>query len=384
MTGPRVLLVLSAHASWSRGILRGFSSVAHERGWDLLHYYPGMSLHWLARMWRPAVTVLGPEVRAGSSTSDCAGIVLSVNDDLTSEGVPSVCLDEKQIARVALEHLRDRGLPCVTTFRFDESPFAMVREHAFRDAAMASAARVAAGWSPTGPLPQDAREDPATISSWLDGLPKPCGVFACCDAWALVVARYARALGLRVPEDVAILGVDNDATACELTVPPLSSVSVPWQRVGRQAAELVRAALSGEPLASRRVVIGPGPVVSRRSTDNLAIEDSLVARAVHWIHEHSDRALTVPSVARAVATSRRRLERRFHAILGRTVLQEIRRVRVETAKRLLSTTRHPLPHVAKLCGFSSAALLSVAFRKELGLPPGAYRRQVQGPPQDDG
>jgi len=344
VAGPRVLLVLSAHASWSRGILRGFSPVAHELGWDLLHYYPGTSLEWLGRTWKPAVTVLGPEVQGDWSASGDSGIVLSVNDDRTCGGIPSVCLDEVRIARAALEHLQDRGLRQVTTFRYDQSPFAVAREQAFREAATASGLRVSPGWRANGASAPCAHEDPATISSWLDRLPRPCGVFACCDAWALVVARYARAGNLRVPEDLAVLGVDNDATACELTVPPLSSVSVPWQRVGRQAAELARLALSREPIAGRRVVIGPGPVVTRRSTDALAIEDSLVARAVRWIHEHADRALTVPSVARAVATSRRRLERRFHAVLGRTVLQEIRRVRVETAKRLLSTTHYRLPH----------------------------------------
>jgi LacI family transcriptional regulator len=383
VSAPRILLVLSASATWSRGILRGFSAVAHEHGWGLLHYDPGTSLDWLVRTWKPAATVLGPVVQDDWRRHLGSGIVVSVNEDRTAEGVPSVCLDEAQIGRAALEHLRDRGMRFVTTFRFDKSPFAVAREQAFRDAASASGLGLAPAWWPEGANPAHPGEDPATIASWLVGLPRPCGVFACCDAWAAVVARYARAADLRVPEDLAILGVDNDATACELTVPPLSSVSVPWQRVGGQAAELVRLGLSREGLAGRRVVLGPGPVMTRRSTEALAIEDGLVARAVRWIHEHAGRELTVPSVARAAATSRRRLERRFHAVLGRTVVQEIRRVRVETAKRLLSMTRHRLAQVAKLSGFTNAALLSVAFRKEMGLPPGAYRRQVHGSQRDE-
>jgi LacI family transcriptional regulator len=375
--------LLGSSGAWSRGILRGFSTVAHEHGWNLLHYHPNADLDWLARAWAPVATVFGPEVHGAWPAALRSGIAVSVNADRSAEGIASVCLNEEQIARVALEHMRAKGLRQLTTFRFDESPFAVARESAFLKAAMESGARVVEGWWIDGADPSRAHEDPPAMVSSLRGLPKPCGVFACCDAWARVVARYARTADLRVPEDISIVGVDNDAIECELTAPPLSSVVVPWQGVGQQAAQLVRLALSGESIAGRQIVIAPTHVMIRRSSDALAIEDPFVARAVRWIHQHSNRTLTVPSVARAVGTSRRRLERRFHAVLGRTVVQEIRRVRVETAKRLLSTTGHDLAQIAKLSGFTNAALLSVAFRRELGLPPGAYRRRVQTSPSHD-
>jgi LacI family transcriptional regulator, galactose operon repressor len=351
--------------------------VAHEHGWNLLHYHPSADLDWLARAWAPVATVLGPEVRGPWPAALRSGIAVSVNADRTAEGVASVFVDDEQIANVALEHMRAKGLRQLTTFRFDESPFAVARESAFLKAARASGARVVEGWWIEGADPSRAHEDPAAMVSWLRELPKRCGVFACCDAWASVVARYARTADLRVPEDVSIVGVDNDAIECELTAPQLSSVVVPWQGVGQKAAQWVRLALSGESIAGGRFVVAPTHVMSRRSSDALAIEDAFVARAVHWVHQHSNRTLTVPSVARAVGTSRRRLERRFHAVLGRTVVQEIRRVRVEMAKRLLSTTGHDLAQIARLSGFTNAALLSVAFRRELGLPPGAYRRRLQ-------
>jgi len=266
----------------------------------------------------------------------------------------------------------------VTTFRYDAASFAVARVRAFQVAARARGARFVEGWWKPGVQPFHSDEDPVAMVSWLAQLPRPCGVFACCDGWASVVARYARAAELRVPEDIAIIGADNDVIECELTDPPLSSVTVPWQSLGRQAGQLVRAALAGQAIAGKRIVIGPGHVITRRSSDALAIEDPLVARAVRWIREHAQRALTVPSVARAAATSRRRLERRFHVVLGRTVVQEIRRVRVETAKHLLSTTNQDLTHIAKLSGFTNAALLNVAFRREVGVPPGAYRRRMKG------
>jgi LacI family transcriptional regulator len=139
----------------------------------------------------------------------------------------------------------------------------------------------------------------------------------------------------------------------------------------------VRAALAKQPIAGKRVVVSPIAVAGRRSSDVLAIDDVLVAKAVAWIREHADRRLTVPMVARAVGGGRQRLERRFRRALDRTVQEEIRRVHVETAMHWLTTTRVDMAEVAKRSGFTSASLLNVAFQRELGMPPGAYRRRVQ-------
>lgn len=384
MLVPRVLVVLGASGAWSRGILRGFTAAAHERGWNLIHYHPGADFDWLAREWAPDAVVLGPEVGGAWPAALRSALAVSVNADRTSAGVASVCVDEERVAALALEHLLAKGLRQLTVFRFDPSPFAVAREADFMRLAASSGARIVPGWWIEGAEPPRHHEDPRAMASWLRELPKPCGVFACCDAWARVVARYARTADLRIPEDVSIVGVDNDPTECELTAPPLSSVVVPWQTVGEQAAQLVAKALAGERIGGKRIVIAPVQVMTRRSSDALAIEDVIVARAVHWIHQHSTRALSVPSVARAAATSRRRLERRFHAVLGRTVVQEIRRARVETAKGLLSTTEDDLARIAHRCGFTSAALLSVAFRREVGVPPGAYRRRLRRSPPEEG
>jgi LacI family transcriptional regulator len=126
------------------------------------------------------------------------------------------------------------------------------------------------------------------------------------------------------------------------------------------------------------VLVKPVDVVVRRSSDAFAIENSLVSAAVAYIHEQAEGRLTVPLIANAIGVSRQRLERHFRRHLGRTVVEEIRRTRVEVARRLLSTTELPLPEIAKRSGFTNAALLSIAFRREVGVPPGAYRRYARG------
>jgi LacI family transcriptional regulator len=371
---PRVLIVLDSSAAWSRGILRGFARVAHEHGWAVLHCHPAANLDRLASELPPAAAVIGPTFSGPWPERLRQCVSVAINADRSAEGIASVCVDEAKIADLAVSHLLARGLRTLTTVRFDA--WAEGRERRFREAAARAGAQLEPNWSDVG-APTSMDNQPAAIMAWLSRLKQPCGIYACCDAWARVVARYAGAAGLRLPEDLALVGVDNDALECEIAAPPLSSVAVPWRMFGEAAAQLVREGLRGKPIAGTRVLVPPLDVVVRRSSDTFAIEDPLVAAAVNWIHGHVGRRLTVPSIATAISATRQRLERRFRRHLGRTVLEEVRRTRVEFARRLLSTTELPLIEIAKRSGFTNAALLSVAFRREVGVPPGAYRRRAR-------
>jgi LacI family transcriptional regulator len=385
MDRRRVLVVLGTTAEWSRGILRGFTQAARERDWTCLHYHPGSDLNWLIREWAPAAVVFGPDLSPGAIAQLAPATLVSVTVDRSAEGAASVCLDEEQIAALALEHLLAAGLRQVSTFRYDQSLFAVARERAFAERALAARARVVPGWGSARYTPAERSERPAAMVEWLRGLPKPCGIFTCTDGWGGVVARYARESGLRVPEDIALVGADNDALECGLISPPLSSVIVPWQEVGRSAETLVNLALSHQPVAGRRVVVSPIGVAARRSSHVLAIDDTLVAAAVAWIREHAARRLTVSMVARAVGSGRQRLERRFRRVLDRTIQDEIRRAHVDAARHLLETTSLSMTEVARRSGFTTASLLNVALRQECGMPPGAYRLRMQqqlGKPDD--
>jgi LacI family transcriptional regulator len=375
--GPRVLIILDTGAAWSRGVLRGFMSAANECDWTLLHYHTNMDVGWLADEWSPAAAVVGPELPAASLARLSPATLVSVTVDRSAQGVASVCVDEEAIAILALRHLLDTGVRQFSTFRYDESPFAVARERTFVAAARAAGARVAAGWGCHGARPEERVENPTAIIRWLRQLPKPCGIFTCTDSWGISVARYARAAGLRVPEDLALVGADNDVLECELISPPLSSVMVPWQELGRNAARLVQRALSGESIAGAREVLSPIAVMARRSSDVFSVSDPLVVKAVRWIRDNAGQRVTVDMVARAMGGGRKRLERRFRAALGRTVHDEIRRAHVDLAKGLLQTTGTSMVQVAKNSGFTNAALLSVSFHREVGMPPGLYRRRMQ-------
>jgi LacI family transcriptional regulator len=373
---PRVLVALDSSATWSRGILRGFARVAHEQGWTLLHYQPTANLESLAAELHPSAAVLGPPFH-GCWPERLRGCVsVAINADRAHEGIASVLVDEEKIADVAAEHFMTRGFRTLTTVRFEA--WGAGRERRFREAAARLGARLEPGWGADAATPVSSDERPAAFIAWLTALPKPCGIFTCCDAWGRMLAHYAYIAKLRVPEDVALLGVDNDIFECEITAPPLSTVAVPWRSVGERAARLVQRGLLGADIAGTREIVAPVDVVVRRSSDAFAIQDPLVAAAVAWIRDHMAMSLTVPTIAGALRVTRQRLERHFRRHLGRTIAEEIRRSRVEVARRLLLTSELTLTELAKRCGFTSPALLSVAFRREVGIPPGAYRRHARG------
>jgi LacI family transcriptional regulator len=339
MKAPRVLIVLSTEGGWARGILRGFMAAARERDWALSHYHPADNLDCLASDEPPMAAVIGPELGREAIARLAPATLVSVTVDRSPQGIASVCIDEENIAKLALDHLLAAGLRHVTTFRYDESPFAVARERAFIERARAARVEVAAGWGGQDFSQLDREENAPGMKAWLRSLPKPCGIFTCVDGWARPVSRYTREAGLRIPEDIALIGADNDELECELLSPPLSSVVIPWEGVGRSAAKLVRAALANEPVAGRRAVVSPIAVAARRSSDVLSIQDPFVASAVVWIRDHAESRLTVAMVTRAVGLSRQALDRRFRQALGRTVQEEVRRANAEAAGRAPLTTR---------------------------------------------
>ena len=373
---PRVLALLNTGTAWSRGVLRGFMSAAHERCWTVLHYPPPVDIMGLVEKFAPSAVLIGPDSGRVPDGHGMRVPIVSVALDLSANGIPSVCPDEERIGVLALEHILGTGLRQVSTFRLDGSQFGVARSRGFITRAREAGVRVAVGWGSEEAPPLWRGEDPEGIVNWLHALPKPCGLFTCADHWARIVSRYVRLAGLRVPDDIALIGVDNDAVECQLLAPPLSSVMVPWQELGAHAARIVQRVLSGEQSDRKRWVTPPVGVAARRSSEVLAIEDVLVARAVRWLRQNAHQRLNVPMVAEAVGGGRKRLERHFRRVLGRTVQEEIRRARVEMAKGLLGTTRASLAEVAKQSGFSTAALLSIAFKREAGMTPGAYRRRV--------
>jgi LacI family transcriptional regulator len=215
-----------------------------------------------------------------------------------------------------------------------------------------------------------------SLGKWLMSLPKPLGVMAANDNRARHVLEACRASGIRVPQDVAVIGVDNDELLCQLSSPPLSSVEQGAKRIGYNAAALLDQLMCGNKPPQGRFVIDPSGIIIRESTDVLAIDDPAVARAMAFIQEHAFDGINVPDVVSATAISRSGLETRFGRALGYTVRTAIRQVQLERARRLISDTNLPLKQVAANTGFRSVQHMTTLFGKAFGRSPAKYRETV--------
>ncbi len=301
--------------------------------------------------------------------------VVDVSAERFASEFPRVSIDNVTVARLAAEHLSGKGFG---HFAFcGDARFLWSRQRGtefkrrLAEAGQRSLdfkARAASGRAPGSDA--ENRE----IAEWLAKLPKPVGVFACYDGRAQQVLEACQLLGLHVPDEVAVLGVDNDEVLCELCSPPLSSVQPNARRTGYEAAALLARLMRGEKVeAAMTRFVEPVRVVERQSSDVVSVGDPKVAAALKFIRQHACEGVDVSDVLRAVPMSRTLLERKFKALLGHSPHRQLVQAKVERAKHLLVESEVSIAVVAELAGFESASYLSVVFRRETGESPYAYR-----------
>ncbi|OAI51793.1 XylR family transcriptional regulator [Planctomycetaceae bacterium SCGC AG-212-F19] len=305
--------------------------------------------------------------------------VVNLNDVYSDLGLPLIESDNHAIGRLAAEHLLERGFRQFGFCGFTGHEWSRKRGEGFRE-------RLGkAGYAPVvyespwgGPNAHPWEQEQTAIGQWLSALPRPAGVLACNDMRGQHVLDACQRVHLGVPEDVAVIGVDDDVLLCELCDPPLSSVVPNPERIGFEAAVLLDRLMAGEKPPTREWRIEPLGVTARQSTDVLAIDDIHVAAALRYIREHACHGATVPDVLAQVPLSRTILERRFRKYLGRSPQAEIRTVQLKRVKQLLAETDLRLERIAELAGFEHPEYMSVVFKRATGETPGAYRRQAQG------
>ena len=287
--------------------------------------------------------------------------------------VPAVIADNVAVGRAAAQYFLDLGFTEMGYFGTRPTMYRNQRLEGLRLVAEAAGATVyeydVAEWRH---LPGEA------LHHWLGHLPKPVGVFAVEDASAVAVANACRDLDLAVPEQVAILGVDNDEHLCRMATPPLSSIDHGARRIGLEAAALLERMLAGAPAPTEPLLVEQVQIVTRQSTDTLAIRDPRVAAAVRFIRERACEGAEVADVLRAVSGARRTLEAAFRKTLGRSILQELTRVRVERAKTLLAQTDLAMPEICESAGVSYPSRLTFLIKRATGLTPSQYRASRQG------
>lgn len=384
---PKVALLVETARGYGRGLLRGIVSYSRLHGPWSFYVTPGdfeqavpKMRQWggtgiIARIETPQVAKAILDAGLPTIALDLSSSQLAVDSPLAA--LSEVASDSRQAAKMAAEHLLERGF---TRFGFVGVPdrvWSERREQGFLERI------VAAGFEAIiYPLPRSRRDrhwerEMERLSHWLSALPKPIGVMACNDDRGRQVLEACREAGILVPEQIAVIGVDNDELLCDLADPPLSSVALNSEAGGYRVAALLDKMMRGHVPRKQTLVVEPLHVVVRRSTDIIALDDPDMASALRFLHDHAASPIGVDDVVRHVELSRRTLEVRFQKTVGRTVHAEIQRVRLERAKRLLTETDLPIPRIADATGYGSASYLGQVFRQALGTTPARFRRQIR-------
>ena len=216
------------------------------------------------------------------------------------------------------------------------------------------------------------------MAAWLRSLPKPVGVMACNDDCGRHVIEACKLANLAVPDDVGVLGADNDEVVCGLTDPPMSSVAIHFERAGYEAALVLFRQLRGRRRVPNKIMVHASHVIARRSTDFTAGSNPHVTKALQFIRDHARENVMVAEVSRAAGLSRRALEIRFRQEIGCSIRQHIRRIRTDQIVRLLVETDLPIGQIAETLGFADIQHFARYFRAGKQTSPLAFRRMHAG------
>jgi LacI family transcriptional regulator len=386
-TTPKVALLIETARGYGRQMLRGIVRYARLHGPWGFYVTPGDFEQALPKMqqWGGTGIIARIETRKIAKAileSGLPAIALDLSEKQLQPEHPlsqlsEVASDSSGAARMAAEHLLQRGFRHFAFVGVAGRIWSQRREHGFCQSITSAGFAVDVYRPPRAARDRFWGREQAVLSEWLGNLPKPVGLMACHDDRGREVLEACRSANIRVPEEIAVIGVDNDELLCELADPPLSSVVLNAEGVGYRAAALLDRMMRRRLRKPRRLVAEPLYVATRRSTDIVAIDDPEIAAALGYMHDHAAERIQVEDVVHHLAISRRNLEMRFQAIVGRTLHAELQRIRLERARRFLVETDVPIPTVAESVGYRTPSYFIQVFRAEHKLTPAKYRRNLR-------
>jgi LacI family transcriptional regulator len=380
---PNVAVLINTSTGWGQRLIRGIVQYSHQHGPWAIWTRPST--------FKPELRIpegwKGHGVIARVATRSMANHILSTRlpcvnisaIDVEGAAFPRVMPDFQMLARMAAEHLLDRGFQNFAYYGPQQQSLVRYHHEGFVRA-LRAAGRTCIAYRP-GPKQEGLSSWLALhndLIRWVKTLPKPIAVltwFVDCGRDVIDACRQAEVL---VPEEVAVLASDDDPLLCDASLPPLSGITSSSEQSGYQAAALLDRLMHGKRPPKKPILIEPTSVVSRRSTDTLAIDNADLAQAIAFIRTHVGEPIRVTDVLRRVPFSRRQLEQEFQRVLGRSPAQEIRRSHLERAQRLLAETDLSIPDVASSSGFTSPEHFARTFKAHFGRSPLKYRGLVRG------
>ena len=391
----QVAVLVDFSRSYGRGLLSGVAKFVREH-----HEWSVQSEEW---RWTDATPAWfrnwkGDGAIAWVETPELADIVRSlgcpvvdVRGSVPDCGLPLIATENKMVVNHVAEHFMQRGFRHYAFCGFVGANYSDQRSQMLEER-LAQAGFTCATYNP----PETSRDAQVIelekrgllfqdhLANWLKSLPKPVGIMACNDIRGHQVVNACRRANLAVPEEVAVVGVDNDEIFCELCDPPLTSVALNTVQIGYEATALLERIMAGGKSPEKPLRIPPLGVVTRRSSDVLAMSDRQLAAGTRFMREHAFQAININEVARAAGMSRRVFERRFLAQVGRPPKAEVLRLRLERVKDLLADTDWTLAQIAERTGFKYGEYLHSVFTQKVGMSPGRFRDRIKQLKSDAG
>lgn len=387
---PKILFLLMARmvlTRTDREIMRGVAKYSQlHSSWSIILEPPfymtlkrDMSLLALLNKHKPdgIIAKLNDEVQAQKLISTGLPLIYSVCATKDPKLIPSgyhLIGDPVAIGKMGAEHLLNRGFRRFAYCGYDEA-YSKMRWEAYQKTV------IKAGFEAKvyKPLQSEAKlsweRQRKRLADWIHSLEKPVGIMTVNDFRGQQMLEACKIVGLHVPEEVAVVSTGNENFICSITDPPLSSIDFSYQKAGYDAAALLDRLIAGEKIKPLTITIPAVRVKVRRSTDIVAVEDTQLAEAIRFIHQHAGEAIQVDDVVNAVTLSRSHLERRFCQIFGRSLHTEIINVRVKKVAQMLTETNLTISQVASTLQYPGAAQLSRQFKHVKKISPSKYREQ---------
>lgn len=362
-------LMIESLNGYGSKILTGISRYAHQKpNWRIAYFdREQKELADLVGTWQgDGIICSAVDARFATAARSRSIPVINITGRHVEPNMINITSDDTMVGAMAANFLLERGFQSFGYLRRKETTrFSTDRGKGFTETLSAAGFKVESLSIGSG--------GDEEVEQWLSKLPRPLAVLGATDRVASIVIEACWKLGLRVPEEVSVLGIGNSEQLCELCSPPLSSVDVDMERRGYEAAECLDRIFQGASIPTESRLIPPAHVVERRSTHTFAFEDADVVAALRFIHGHAPESIKVTDVVKATTISRRSLEGRFNKLIGRTIHDEIWKAHFDLAKRLLSSSDLSLQTVAERSGFRTSSALVNLFRQRFGQTPKEYR-----------
>jgi LacI family transcriptional regulator len=381
----RIMVLIDSSRAFSRNLLRGVWRYANLFGpWEMYRVPPFYRDPFGKET---ALTMIddwnadGLIIRENQGFKDripkhIPTVVSSASEEFIP-GCGHIIGDHEGIGRMGAEHLMDRGFKNFGYCGFDDVFWSRLRQKGFCNYLQDKKYNINVYTQP--PLPPNLlwEKEQRYILQWLETLPLPIGIMACADERSEHILQACKTAGLKIPDEVAIVGADDDEMICNLCYPTLSSVAFNTEQVGFEAAALLEKMIRGDPpQEEKEIILKPTYVHIRQSTDVMAVDDFIVAKALNFIKSNSHRQLSVDTVTNNLNISRRKLERKIKHSLNSSIYKQIVKYRAQKVEQLLIETDLTLSQIAFKLEFTNHQQIDRYFRCYKGITPSEFRKQL--------